>query len=195
METAYTLDVNWLYQNSGNQMRLAAFYYHFDAYIYNDLKFFKDPFHGNDVYRHEQVDARFYGAEFSWHYWLDDNWHLDVDADLVRAERTSGTKLPRTPPASLHLALEWHQGNWVTRLESQMSMAQKQTAQEETASDGFVLFNASAGYYQLLNKGEVYWHLAIKNLADEYAINHVSYLKRAAPLPGRNLQAGIRWQF
>lgn len=195
VETAYTLDVNWLYQNAGNQLRIAVFYYHFDDYIYNDLKPFKDPFHGNDVYRHEQVDARFYGAEFSWHHWLDDNWHLDVDADLVRAERTSGTPLPRTPPASLHLALEWHQGGWNTRLESQMAMAQKQTAPEESSSDGFVLFNASAGYRQLLRSSELYWHLAIQNLMDEQAFNHVSYLKRAAPLPGRNLQAGVRWQF
>lgn len=195
LETAYTLDVNWLYRNTDHQLRLTAFYYHFDDYIYNDLKPFKDPFHGHDVYRHEQVDARFYGAEFSWHYWLDNNWHLDVDADLVRAERLTGEKLPRTPPASLLFALEWHQGDWITRLESRMVMAQKQTAQEETASDGFVVLNASAGYQQLLSKGEIYWHLALHNITDEYAINHVSYLKRAAPLPGRNLQAGMRWQF
>lgn len=195
VETAYTLDLNWLYQDADRQVRLAVFYYHFDDYIYNDLKAFKDPFHGNDVYRHEQVDARFYGAEFSWHHWLNDNWHLDVDADLVRAERTSGTRLPRTPPVSLHASLEWHQGGWNARLESQMALAQRQTAPQETRTDGFVLFNASAGYSQLLGRSELYWHLAIQNLADEYAINHVSYLKRAAPLPGRNLQAGVRWQF
>jgi len=195
IETAYTLDLNWLYQGAMDKLRIGLFYYQFEDYIYNDLKSFKDPFHGNDVYRYEQDNAQFYGAEFSWHHQLNDAWHLDFDADFVRAELTSGVSLPRTPPISLLVALDWHKNGWTARLESQATLAQNKTAPEESSTDAQAQLNASAGFRQQLNKGEVYWYLAAQNLTNEQAINHVSYLKQAAPLAGRNLQAGMRWHF
>ncbi|QQD20944.1 TonB-dependent receptor [Oceanospirillaceae bacterium ASx5O] len=195
METAWTTDLNWLLEGERNRVRIAVFYYRFADYIYNDLKAVTDPFHGDDVYRHEQADARFYGAEFSWQHNLNAFWHLDINADLVDAALRNGNNLPRTPPATLLLALNYERYGWDARLESKFVQEQKETAANEDASEGHILLNASLSYEQPLANSELIWQLSVQNLTDEYAVNHVSYLKQAAPLPGRNLQAGVRWRF
>ncbi len=195
METAWTADLNWLLEGERNRVRIAVFYYRFDDYIYNDLKAVTDPFLGDDVYRYEQSDARFYGAEFSWQHNLNAFWHLDINADVVDAALRNGNNLPRTPSATLLLALNYERNGWDARLESKLVQEQKETATNEDASEGYALLNASLSYEQTLGSSELIWQLAVQNLTDEYAVNHVSYLKQAAPLPGRNLQAGVRWRF
>lgn len=195
LETAYTLDVNWLYQGEQDQLRVALFYYHFRDYIYNDLKGFVDPFHNNDVYRHEQADARFRGAEFSWQHDFSDRWHLDLTADVVQAEKTNGDKLPRTPPASVLVAMNYEWNRWDARIESKWVDAQNATAENEQASQGHTLLNARIAYQQRFAHSDLMLALAIDNITDEYAINHVSYLKYAAPMPGRNVLFSTRWRF
>lgn len=194
-ETAYTADVNWLYQSTQHQLRAALYYYEFQNYIYNDLKTVTDPFHGEDVYRHEQADAHFVGGELNWQYNFLAFWHLDVNADWVSAKRSTGEKLPRTPPASMLVALNWEKNGWDARVETRAVMQQKQVAATENSTAGFVVLNASWGYQQRLPQGELHWQLSAQNLTDEYRLNHVSYLKHAAPLPGRNVQVGVRYTF
>ncbi len=58
-----------------------------------------------------------------------------------------------------------------------------------------MLLNASVGYQFVLADSELNISLDAHNLTDQYAVNHVSYLKRAAPLPGRDVRFGIRWAF
>lgn len=195
IETAYTLDIDWLYQGDTNHWRVALYYYQFDDYLYNDLKSFADPFHGNAVYRHEQVDARFYGSEFSLRHELGNAWQVDAGADVVKAEQRDGQPLPRIPPASFLLALNWAQAGWQARLETRSVLSQHQVAATESRTAGFVFINASAGYRQTLKRGAIHWQLAVQNLMDEYALNHVSYLKQIAPLPGRNITLGARYRF
>lgn len=195
LETAYTIDLNWHYQSNKNQLKAAVYYYHFQDYIYNDLKPFADPYHGDSVYRYEQDDARFFGTEFSWQHNFNYSWHWDMAADAVSAKRTHGEALPRTPPASLLTALNWEKNGWDARLESKAVMKQNQTAANESSTAGFVLLNAYAGFVQRLNHGELQWRVSLHNITDKYALNHVSYLKEDAPMPGRNLMLGMKYKF
>lgn len=195
METAWTVDLNWLRETPRNNYRAALFYYRFDDYIYNDLKDFTDPFHGNDVYRHEQADARFLGAELSWQHRLTERWRFDVNGDLVRAELLNGEPLPRIPPASLLLGVNYSLDRLDARLTTKLVRAQNQTARNESASEGHVLVNAGLGYRVPLAGSELRLNLAAQNLTDQYAVNHVSFLKQAAPLMGRNVQMSVRWLF
>ncbi len=200
VETAHSIDLNWLYAGRDNQLRVALYHYRFRDYIYNDLKSIRDPFHGDAVYRHEQADARFSGGEFSWQHSLSQRWSVELGADAVHARLTSGADLPRTPPTSLLLALSWqhqngqHQG-WAAWVESRTVASQKRTAANEDPSDGYTLLNASLTYHQPLAYSKLLWRLAASNLTDQYALNHVSYLKHAAPLAGRNVQLGLNWSF
>jgi iron complex outermembrane receptor protein len=195
METAWTVDLNWLRETPRNNYRVALYHYRFDDYIYNDLKDFTDPFHGNDVYRHEQDDARFFGAEFSWQHRLTAHWAFDVNGDLVRAELSNGEPLPRIPPASLLLGVNYKLNRFDARLTTRLVRAQRQTAANELESDGHVLVNAGIGYRVPLPGSELRLNLAAQNLTDQYAVNHVSFLKQAAPLQGRNVQMSMRWEF
>ena len=174
---------------------MATYYYQFKDYIYNDLKGVTDPFHGNDVYRHEQEDATFTGAEASWSQQLSENWAFDMSADIVSARLVDGGSLPRTPPASLLMGLDWMSSQWEARAEIRAVAEQTETAENEDNSDGFLMVNASVGYLFMMPSSELTVSLDGRNLTDQYAVNHVSYLKRAAPLPGRDIRLGLRWAF
>ena len=195
VETAHTLDLNWIWHSEQNEIRIAAYHYRFNDYIYNALQDNTDPYHSNDVYRHEQEDARFTGAEASWSHALTDTFTLDLGADMVRATLANGDDLPRTPPTSLLVGLDWEFSQWQARAEARAAAEQSNTAENEDTSDGFMLLNASVGYQFVLADSELNISLDAHNLTDEYAVNHVSYLKRAAPLPGRDVRLGIRWTF
>ncbi|WP_369983106.1 TonB-dependent receptor [Thalassolituus sp.] len=195
VETAHTFDINWIRNTENNEVRIAAYYYQFNDYIYNDLKPNKDRFHGNDVYRHEQADANFMGAEASWSRALSDSISFDISGDIVSAELADGGNLPRTPPASLLVGVDWESSQWQARAEARAVAEQTNTAENEDASDGYLMINASVGYQFLLADSELTVSLDGHNLTDQYAINHVSYLKRAAPMPGRDLRLGVRWTF
>jgi len=194
-ETAYTLDLNWRYTSEKNAVRVALYHYEYQDYIYNDLKDFTDPYHGNQVYRHEQADARFSGGEFSWQHTLTDEFHIDINADYVRARLTDGGNLPRIAPASLLLALNWQKNMWQARLESKLVAEQNDTAENETSTDSYSLINASVSRDLLIADQAINLRAAINNITDEEARNHVSYLKEYAPLPGRSFNLGARWSF
>ncbi|MAD43511.1 MAG: hypothetical protein CMI02_08265 [Oceanospirillaceae bacterium] len=194
-ETAYTLDLNWRYTSQQNAVRVALYHYEYQDYIYNDLKGFADPYHGNMVYRHEQGDARFTGGEFSWQHSLNLNWHLDINADYVQASLNDGGNLPRIAPASVLIALNWQKNLWQARVESELVAEQSETADNESSTDGYTLLNASVSRDIRIQDQELNLRAAIHNIADEEARNHVSYLKEYAPLPGRSVNLGARWRF
>ncbi|WP_296985058.1 MULTISPECIES: TonB-dependent receptor [unclassified Thalassolituus] len=194
-ETAYTLDINWRYTTDSDSVRIALYHYEYEDYIYNDLKGFADPLHGNFVYRHEQADARFNGGEFSWQHIFNANWHLDLNADYVRAKLNDGGNLPRIAPASALLAINWQHNLWQARLENKLVAEQSDTAENETSTDSYNMVNASVSRAILLGDQELKVRAAVNNLTDEVARNHVSYLKEYAPLPGRSLQLGVNWSF
>ena len=188
IETAYTLDINWLYQEGHQAIRLATFVYEFEDYIYNDLKAFSDPFHGNAVYRHEQADARFYGAEASWDVAVDDNVGIELAADWIRARLTSGDtdNLPRTPVPTLTAAINWQMGDWQARAESRTHARQTNAAATEVGTNGYTQLNASINYKAVLAGTDLNVSLKGNNLSDTYGQSHTSYLKDYAPIPGRN---------
>ena len=188
LETAYTLDANWLYQSDTQAVRLAAFVYEFEDYIYNDLKAFVDPFHNNAVYRHEQADARFYGAEASWDRAMNDTLGIELAADWVRARLTSGStdNLPRTPAPSLMVAATWQQGSWQARAESRTHARQVHVSATEQETDGYTQVNAAIHYKTELSGTDLNVSLKGNNLLDAYGQSHTSYLKEYAPIAGRN---------
>ena len=197
IETAYTMDANWLYQGDEQAVRLAAFLYEFEDYIYNDLKAFGDPFHSNAVYRHEQEDARFYGAEASWDQAVNDSVGVELAADWVRARLTSGTKdnLPRTPAPSLMAAVTWQQESWQARAESRTHLRQSNPSKTEVETDGYTQLNVAVSYKTGISGADVNLSLKGNNLTDAYGQSHTSYLKEYAPIPGRNfvLSATVRY--
>ena len=66
-------------------------------------------------------------------------------------------------------------------------------------------FEGTTGGYNMLNLGTHYTtriggipaqlYARINNLTNELAFSHTSFIKEAAPLPGRNITAGLRFIF
>jgi len=70
---------------------------------------------------------------------------------------------------------------------------QTKTAANELPTDGYTLVNAELSYS--MDDSGLFVFLRGSNLGDEEARQHASPLKDIAPLPGRSLQAGLRFEF
>ena len=60
---------------------------------------------------------------------------------------------------------------------------------------GYTLLGADLEWAQPVPGGVLVWSLRARNLLDEDARRHTSFLKDVAPLPGANLIAGVEWRF
>ena len=66
----------------------------------------------------------------------------------------------------------------------------------ETSTDGFTLVNADASWsYNFNDSTRLTLTAFARNLTDEVARNHASFVKDQVPLPGRNLGVRVRLDF
>jgi len=146
-----------------------------------------------------QQDADFYGGEIHvdttlWHT-EPHHLHLELTADLVRAELDSGENLPRISPRRYRADLEYQQSQFWIKASVTRTSTQDRTAPGETATEGYTILGASAGYrffagglsHELLATGS--------NLGDEVGRVHTSFLKDRIILPGRNISLAYRLRF
>lgn len=191
-ETAHTLDVTWKIFQPHYELKLAAYYYDFNDYIYNDLKSITDPFHGQAVYRHEQAPAWLSGYEATLEApvpGLTPAWTLNMSTDYVRAQLKEGENknLPRTPPATLTTQINWSKAHWDASGAIKAHAQQNAVAVNESETDAFLTFNAHVGYKVTLSNVPLEIRLKGTNLTNVFGQNHVSYLKEYSPIMGRNI--------
>ena len=169
---------------------LSAFANRYDDYIY--LAETGEEIDGLEVFRFTQNDTEFTGFELHGHFELlhsgKNHIHLGFSYDQVKAEfRDNGEALPRIPPRRGRLALIYLGERIDARVEGWWVDDQTRVSEHETPTPGYEMLNASVGYkifagttvHELLLRG--------RNLTDSAAYNHVSFLKFAAPLPGRDI--------
>lgn len=153
--------------------------------------------HGEElpVYIFAQQDASLYGmeVELAWQFHPYFKW--TVWGDLVRAELDDGEPLPRVSPGRLGTELAFERDGWYAELTSVKYYDQNETAINETATPGYTLLDARISYSMPLFGMDTRLYLAAKNLTDEFARVHTSFLKDDAPLPGRNINAGLQLKF
>ena len=139
-----------------------------------------------------QNDAEFTGLELHGHYEIlhrgASHLHLGFSYDRVQAElRDSGDPLPRIPPQRGRLALIYMSEKIDARIEGWWVDEQDRVAEHEAPTPGYEMLNASFGYRFFAGKTVHELILRGRNLTDEAAYNHVSFIKFAAPLPGRDI--------
>jgi len=146
-----------------------------------------------------QADAELYGTELMANWQIHETRWGDFDVhashDWVRGKLTNGENLPRISPERVQLGLDWHAGPWRAALEWQHVFDQKKTAMNEPPTPGYDLINARLAYAFDLGGAEMTAFIEGKNLGNEEARVHTSYLRDYAPLPGRNFIAGLRGRF
>ena len=100
----------------------------------------------------------------------------------------------RIPPYSATARLAWTSTPFDASLEVRHVGEQDQVAQLERPTDGYTLVNLAGAWRPFADRNVTVFAEA-RNLTDEEAREHVSFLKDIAPLPGRNLRVGIAYRF
>ncbi|HYG26592.1 MAG TPA: TonB-dependent receptor [Caulobacteraceae bacterium] len=177
------------------QGRLSAdlhlYYVAYDGFI--DLRPTGGEADGLPVFEYVQTDADFHGFEAEAQYRLTDAVSLEGAADYVRANSDLGPPA-RIPPWSLAARLVWESGDHAARVELRRVGEQDRVAELELPTDGYTQLNAGYSWSPPAFDG-LKLFVEGRNLTDEEAREHASFLKDLAPLPGRNLRAGATWSF
>ncbi|MEL7058838.1 MAG: TonB-dependent receptor [Acidobacteriota bacterium] len=176
---------------------LTAFTNRFDDYIFRN--FTGEEEDGFPVIVYSQADADFWGFEFETRFelWRADDRHFDLElrGDLVRAEFDAGGDLPQIPPQRLGLGVHYHVPRWHFYAEAMEVDEQDRVAENETPTDGYTMVNAGVSYRWLFGGQVIDILVRGRNLLDEDARNHVSFLKDTVPLPGRDVGLSVRFSF
>ena len=177
---------------------LSYFRNDFDDFIFQALTGEEED--GLDVLVFNQADAEFEGWELKARLGAvgtggDRHFDLSVTADKVEAELSDGTPLPRIAPQRFSFGLHYHQPKWHAYVEAREVDDQDRLAPLETVTEGYTMVNAGFSY-RFLHGMNVYDVVVRgRNLTDEDARNHVSFLKDSVPLPGRDVSLSLRWSF
>jgi len=149
------------------------------------------------VFQFVQTGADFYGfeAEGSYALWSsgDRTVSLEGQADYVHADTDLGPAA-RIPPYSVTARLAYASTPFDAGLEVRHVGEQDELADFELGTDGYTLVNLTGAWRPLTDRNVTVFAEA-RNLTDEEAREHVSFLKDIAPLPGRNLRIGLAYRF
>lgn len=150
------------------------------------------------VFHFIQQDASFVGGEISARALLFEAGPFAVTGvasyDMVRAHFVGAGALPRIPADTLTLRLEAESAHWGGYVEHADTAAQRRSATFESDTDGYGLLNAGLAY-RPYGDSRITLRLDGRNLTDEEARAHSSFLKNELPLPGRNLRFTLLARF
>jgi iron complex outermembrane receptor protein len=195
-ETAWSVEGRARYEIDRLFAELDVFYADYDGFIGLFPSGAEED--GFDVFEYRQEDARLYGFELYGESEIAEiaGFQLIAEAglDYVRAETDAAGNLPRIPPLSANLALVAERGIWSARAETRLVAEQDDTADFETSTRGYALVNADL-VVTPFDARDVSLILGVRNITDEEARVHSSFLKDQIPLPGRNVRMAIRAAF
>ena len=143
------------------------------------------------VFHFVQRDASFVGGEVSARAHLFDLGAFAFTGrasyDLVRARFSQGGRPPRIPSDTLTLGVEAESAHWGAHIEHVEVGAQRRAAAFETTTEGYSLLNAGLSFRPFGDR-RLQVRLDGRNLTNEEARAHTSFLKQELPLPGRNVR-------
>lgn len=200
--------------------QLSAFHTEFDNYVF--LEHGEAPVgvdtDGLGVLEYHSAKAEFQGleAELDWLALENEGWSLLLSSygDLLRGKNKSeNANLPRIAPARIGVGFEIQADKLRFGMnldhvfkQNRISVHEEEEEEEgdddhdehehgETATAAYSLLNAYAAYD--LNIGDSEGELFVRgyNLTDELARVHTSFLKSSAPLPGANVEVGLKFDF
>lgn len=150
---------------------------------------------GLPVYEYRSRDALLYGFEVTAEVRPVPRFRAGGSVDYVRGlERgAEGGDLSFIPPLRIQLHLRYDNGTFWGGPRVRMVSAQRRVAANERPTDGYLLTGADGGYR--FGNG-VTITLRLDNLFNERYRDHLSRVEnRNFPMPGRNLNMMVRWDF
>jgi iron complex outermembrane receptor protein len=150
---------------------------------------------GLPVYEYRSKDAVLFGFELSTQVAFSDVLIGSVGFDYVRGHERSGDQenLTFMPPFRTHLQVMYDNGIFRAGPRLRIVNKQDRVAANEDSTPGYLLIGADAGYR--ISEG-INLSVRLDNLLNERYRDHLSRVEnRNAPMPGRNLNVMIRWDF
>ena len=140
--------------------------------------------------KYVQEDAEFDGYEIEFGRTFDlgaGEMTLSFGRDVVNAQFTDGHNVPRINPARNVYLLSYAQDDIVFKLHLKDVEKQNDVGEGETATAGYQMLDTRlTKTFDLSGKSKLKVSLFGRNLLDEVARNHASFVKNEVPLPGIN---------
>jgi iron complex outermembrane receptor protein len=193
-ERAQSIDLTLRKTEGPTRFSIGLFRNHIYDYIHADTL---DRFEDFRLIRYGQRNARFTGIDGSVRHQVTPELGLAVFGDYVRAKFTGngGENLPRIPAGRLGLRADVKSGALFGEAEAYRVFEQDRIADFETETPGYTVVNATLAYRLPIGPTRSEVFVRATNLLNELAFNHVSFVKEAAPLRGRNFVLGLRTAF
>lgn len=152
---------------------------------------------GDTLVFNQQADAEFYGVEMTAIADLIDGpmpLSVRFSGDHVRGKLRDGGNLPRISPTRLGIGFDTGYGDWDLSVDYRRVFKQSKTAIAEDNTSGYNLVSFDLFWRpDNLKGGEVF--LQGRNLLNEDGRRHTSFLKDEAPIIGRTIMTGVRFDF
>ncbi|MFC3076625.1 TonB-dependent receptor domain-containing protein [Phenylobacterium terrae] len=192
-ETANTVDLTFRKTEGDTTFTVGLFHHRIEDYIFAATL---DRFEDFRLIRYTQQDARFTGIDGELTHRFTPALSATVFGDYVRAELTGGGgDVPRIPAGRLGGRVNGAYGGFTGELEYYRVFDQDEVADFEQETPGYDMVNATVAYSLPVTEGRMQVYVRGTNLLDELALNHASFVSRAAPLPGRTVVLGLRASF
>ena len=148
--------------------------------------------HGNLIHaNYVQEDAEFDGYEFEFGKAFEMNsgvLDLSFGRDVVNAEFSDGHYVPRINPSRNVYSMSYSTNDLIFKLQLKDVDKQKEIGEGETETDAYKMLDFRVTKtFSLRDNSELKLSLFGKNLLDEVARNHASFVKDPVPLPGKNM--------
>ena len=183
------------YRNNRIYVEVAGYLNRINNYI---MYFPTGEIHGGSglpVYRYTPSDALLYGFEFALEGKIAGDLSGGVSLDYVHGTQRDDdrTYLSFIPPFRTNLSLRYDNNTWWAGTGLRLVSKQDRVAPFEESTDAYSLLNFNAGYR--LGQGITFSVRADNILNVSYRDHLTRVEERDNPMPGRNLNAVVRWDF
>ena len=212
-ETAYGIEFILARNKGAVDAFFSVFYTYFDDYIFladtgvqrnPDGVILTDPIPADEevlverIYR--SVSAEFYGleSEVEWNLYETDDWIVDLRGfgDVIWARNTSDDDdLPRTPPWRIGTSVNVVYRNFSLFADITHTGEQQNTVAGEDTTGSYTLLGLRAAYNWETEHADTELFIRGRNLTDDLARVHTSFLRDTAPLPGRGVEVGLNVRY
>ncbi|MDK6076382.1 TonB-dependent receptor domain-containing protein [Massilia varians] len=196
-ETSNNIDLTLRKFEGNTTFSLSAFHNRVDNYIYAHTL---DNHEGFQLVEYAQRDATFTGLEGELRHKFSKIVEGTLFGDYVRARFDGGSgegsrNIPRIPAHRIGVRLNADWQAWHGMAELVRVGKQDKVAEFEGTTGGYNMLNLGTHYTTRIGGVPAQLYARINNLTNELAFSHTSFIKEAAPLPGRNITAGLRFIF
>lgn len=200
-EESYQMDLGVNFENKKINVEFSPYLNYFPNYIY--LNPTADYTEGLQTYCYTQSEVLRYGFEFQVTYFINKYFETEFKTEYLYSEQLSGEKkgytLPFSTPWNMYYSLKYNfdiKNNGFVSFNIRVVGAQNEIVPPEKPTEGYCVFNLSAGRHFYIKENTFKVTLQVRNLLNTRYYDHISYYRLIdIPEQGRNISLLATWDF